>query len=236
MHIAKERSMKGHLRSDVVIATILVLAATLAASPAVMAKEDWKDQLREKLYTVYEPTKQSLTGVSKPGTVLVVQKDGVVGQPPSPLAFVNVVRDGRIEEAYKPSKGRNFNKGERLYLTHIKVNDTELKLGLLTVNTYQTTEEGTSKDARYHLYFQWTFPEGYLPTASLDDIKKAIDPFLLREDEATAAKTIELGQTPEQVEEILGRPQKIINLGEKVIYVYPDMKVIFLEGKVADVQ
>jgi hypothetical protein len=35
---------------------------------------------------------------------------------------------------------------------------------------------------------------------------------------------------------ILGQPQKIVNLGPKVMYFYPDMKVIFVNGKVADVQ
>lgn len=53
---------------------------------------------------------------------------------------------------------------------------------------------------------------------------------------ATAAPTIGLGQTPEQVTSILGSPSQIIDLGAKKIYKYPDMKVIFTGGKVSDVQ
>lgn len=49
-------------------------------------------------------------------------------------------------------------------------------------------------------------------------------------------KTIELGQTRSQVVEILGTPQKIANLGNKEIDYYPDMKVVFIKGKVTDVQ
>ena len=49
-------------------------------------------------------------------------------------------------------------------------------------------------------------------------------------------KTIALGQTTDQVVEILGQPQKIVNLGAKQMYFYPDMKVIFTNGKVTDVQ
>jgi hypothetical protein len=49
-------------------------------------------------------------------------------------------------------------------------------------------------------------------------------------------KTVELGQTIEQVEQILGKPQKILKAGAKVIYVYPDLKVTFENGKVADFQ
>jgi hypothetical protein len=38
------------------------------------------------------------------------------------------------------------------------------------------------------------------------------------------------------VEDILGKPERIVDLGAKVIYVYKDMKVTFVDGKVTDVQ
>jgi hypothetical protein len=47
---------------------------------------------------------------------------------------------------------------------------------------------------------------------------------------------IEKGQTPEQVKAALGQPDKIVNLGAKQIFVYKDIKVTFINGKVADVQ
>jgi hypothetical protein len=47
---------------------------------------------------------------------------------------------------------------------------------------------------------------------------------------------IEKGQTPDQVKAAIGVPDKIINLGTKQIYVYKDIKVTFLNGKVSDVQ
>ncbi len=47
---------------------------------------------------------------------------------------------------------------------------------------------------------------------------------------------IEKGQTPDQVKAALGNPDKIVNLGPKQIYVYKDLKVTFLNGKVSDVQ
>jgi hypothetical protein len=48
--------------------------------------------------------------------------------------------------------------------------------------------------------------------------------------------TVSLGQTPDQVTAILGSPKQIINLGTKQIYKYSDMKVVFLNGKVSDVE
>jgi hypothetical protein len=47
---------------------------------------------------------------------------------------------------------------------------------------------------------------------------------------------IEKGMTPDQVKAAIGVPDKIINLGTKQIYVYKDIKVTFLNGKVSDVQ
>lgn len=47
---------------------------------------------------------------------------------------------------------------------------------------------------------------------------------------------IEKGQTPDQVKAALGTPDKIVNLGSKQIYVYKDLKITFLNGKVSDVQ
>ncbi|MGA7295554.1 MAG: hypothetical protein WBW53_22775 [Terriglobales bacterium] len=47
---------------------------------------------------------------------------------------------------------------------------------------------------------------------------------------------IDKGETPEQVKAALGEPEKIVNLGAKQIYVYKDLKVTFLHGKVSDVE
>jgi hypothetical protein len=49
-------------------------------------------------------------------------------------------------------------------------------------------------------------------------------------------KEIKLGQTPDQVVASFGQPDKIIKLPTKQIYIYKDMKVTFVAGKVSDVQ
>jgi hypothetical protein len=49
-------------------------------------------------------------------------------------------------------------------------------------------------------------------------------------------QSIEKGMTPDQVEAAMGKPDKKVNLGPKQIYVYKDLKVTFLNGKVSDVQ
>jgi len=55
-------------------------------------------------------------------------------------------------------------------------------------------------------------------------------------DGMTAPPTIALGQSIDAVTSALGNPSKVIDLGAKKIYTYPDMKIIFMNGKVSDVQ
>ncbi len=52
----------------------------------------------------------------------------------------------------------------------------------------------------------------------------------------TEPVTISLGQTIDQVVAVQGQPKKIVDLGNKTIYVYPDIKVTFIDGRLADVQ
>ena len=49
-------------------------------------------------------------------------------------------------------------------------------------------------------------------------------------------KTVGLGQTKDQVVAILGQPLKVASLGAKEIDYYSDMKVIFVNGAVTDIQ
>jgi hypothetical protein len=51
-----------------------------------------------------------------------------------------------------------------------------------------------------------------------------------------SSTTIALGQTIDQVSAALGNPSRIVDFGAKKIYAYPDMKIIFQNGKVSDVQ
>jgi hypothetical protein len=48
--------------------------------------------------------------------------------------------------------------------------------------------------------------------------------------------TIALGQTPAQVIAGKGQPSNMVKFPNKVVYIYPDMKVVFVNGKVSDVQ
>jgi hypothetical protein len=63
-------------------------------------------------------------------------------------------------------------------------------------------------------------------------------------DDATAAppqpapqpKTVLKGDSIDQVVATLGKPEKILQVDTKLIYVYKELKITFLDGKVSDIQ
>lgn len=71
------------------------------------------------------------------------------------------------------------------------------------------------------------------PAAALPDIPPPPPP---ADEPAAPPKTISIGQTPDQVTAAMGQPEKIVKLAKKEIYYYKDLKVIFMAGKVSDVQ
>ncbi len=53
---------------------------------------------------------------------------------------------------------------------------------------------------------------------------------------APGPATVSMGQSPAEVEAILGPPKQALDVGPKKIYIYKDLKITFLNGKVNDVQ
>ena len=113
-----------------------------------------------------------------------------------------------------------------------------LQYWVLSCDTFAVTKKGSTEQMRYKAIIDFKFDKAAFPTMDAAALKGAVSAILVDESSAKAAstKTVELGQTTAQVEAILGRPDKILNLGQKTVYVYKDMKVIFMDGKVSDVQ
>jgi hypothetical protein len=135
-------------------------------------------------------------------------------------------------------------------------------LGIVACDTCNKTDPPTYNKA--NVIFQ--FPKGALAKASAGDVEDTIGQLLSISDNAqdqgggdkqggdqqqgaqgdqqggqqAAAQqepaSVEVGMTPAQVEAALGKPDKKVTLPTKVTYYYKDMKVIFKDGKVVDVQ
>ncbi len=227
--------------------TIAWLVAS--SSGFALAGDPWKDTLKDGLQSTYTISKRATLSpdrITKQGTVMVVQKDGVTADLSSDLRYsVTKVTDGAIGEEggavsaiFTKERSRVFKAGERLFVTDIDVYDDGVMLKVMTCESFDINEKGTTKQLRYKAAVKFMYPKGSGPNKQVADIKAAIDPVMVPESEATAVntKTIGLGQARAEVEAILGKPERIVDLGAKVTYVYKDMKVIFVDGKVADVQ
>jgi hypothetical protein len=230
--------------------TLSVTFAIVFACAASTAGQSWKDKLKDGLEALYPVTKRSMMDtnrITKQGTVLVVKKEGIAADLGSDLRYsITYVEGGGMREQGGATlaltggkdRSRTFRNGERVYVTDVKVGDDHVMLMILSVDMSDYTEKGNTKQTRYKGAVSFKIPKSEIQAMTPDAVKALIDPVLAIEAEAASAPppTIALGQSFDEVQKILGKPDQVINLGSKVTYVYKSMKVIFMDGKVADVQ
>lgn len=224
----------------------VILGVILAGISIALASE--RSALEEALKSKYELTKTGIDRVriTQPGTILVVQKEGISADLSSDMTFLNnKVLNGQVAQAggfgaimQSKKTSRNLKVGERVYVFKIEVKDDQVRYFVITCDTDDVNVHGSTRQTRYKALLSFELGKEFLESASVDDVRKAVDAVIAPEADVKAAgtKSVELGQTPAQVEANLGRPDKIVNLGPKKIYVYKDMKIVFVDEKVADVQ
>lgn len=207
-----------------------------------------RSALEEGLKGKYVLTKTGIDRVriTQAGTVLVIQKEGISGDLASDMTFLNnKVRDGQVAQAggfgaamQDKKTSRDLKVGDKVYLFKLEAKDDQVRYFIITCDTYDVNVHGSTRQTRYKALLSFELGKEFLQTADADAVKKAVDAVIVPEAEVAAAstKSVELGQSPAQVETILGRPDKIINLGAKKVYVYKDMKIVFVDEKVSDVQ
>jgi hypothetical protein len=226
----------------VTITTLFLLlvcgaASTLAVDPAT---NNWKKPLLDSLKARYEITTRDWLGkVKKPGTVLVVAQDGIQADEPSALMKPTLIKDGKITksgggEIVTGWGGRSLKHGEKVYVYDVRVHDEYVLLIIATVNTIDVVKRGKTKAVAQEASVSFRLDNIASPT--FETVTALIQPWFVTEAEAASAKTVSLGQTIAEVEKALGQPTKIAKLEPKLIYYYTDMKVIFVDGKVTDVQ
>lgn len=188
-------------------------------------------------------TRTMMGSVKAPGTVLVVQQDGIRGTKPSAFMKPSIIRGGKLTSVggggviLGGNKGHSLKAGERVLLYGVKAVAESVVLLIATVETFDVVDQGSTVSVPFEaaVGFQYDGGVAGVPLATIvSDIGLW---FKTEKDSASAnTKTIGLGQTPEQVIAILGAPEKKIELGQKAIYIYKDLKVVFMKGKVSDVE
>lgn len=223
---------------------LLIVALASCASAWAADHSTIKDALEAK----YQLTKTGIDRVriTQPGTVFIVQKDGISGDLASDMTFLNnKVSDGQIAQAggfmasmQGKTTSRDLKTGDKVYLFRIDVKDDQVQFFVITCDTYEVAIHGSTKQTRYKAQLSFLLGKDFLATADAAAVEKAVEAIITPESEVKAAstKSVDSGQTPTQVEAALGKPDKIVHLGSKMIYVYKDMKIVFVDEKVSDVQ
>lgn len=230
----------------------LFLASVLV--PSLYAQDkDWKNKLENQLKAEYPARQVGGTfrkEVKVPGTVFTLQQGGIRGICESSLIIPYTrVKDGRIVNPTARTKEGEalLNVGDTLVVRDISVDDNQVRIRVTTTDArsvggldagadLQGEKRLTGRECNASILYE--FEKDFLKTADLAAVKNVINSVLATADEVAASnqKTVELGQSIAQVEKVFGKPTAIAKLGNKIIYTYKDMKIIFIDGKVSDVQ
>lgn len=260
---------------------ITICAALLSRASAQGAPVSLQEQLAAQYKVVKMGSDTSGYSVIEPGTLLAVQKGGILGVPYSDTSVLSTKYEGGTVHTPNSvlSKGigfgmKRFGKeqtthlfqvGDKVYPSKIEVDPgkDEVALMIVACDTCNKTDPPTYNKAKVVFHF----PKGSLAKASAGEVEDTIGQLLsISSDDAqqdqggqqggqvaqggqeqsapqqpqsakqAEPQTVQLGMTPDQVVSALGKPDKIVNLGAKQLYIYKDMKLTFLNGKVADVQ
>jgi hypothetical protein len=249
-------------------AGIIAVAMIMSTGPAWGQTVSLQEQLSAQYQVAKVKADSTGYGVVDPGTMLTIQKNGVLAVPWRAMTMCPAKYQ---DNAFHPSVGfcagmlkdvsRYFQIGEKVYPTKIDVNLNKAKVSFTIVACDSCSGTNPATSMKGEVVFQ--FAKGYLEKAGVGDVEDAIGKvFLIADDsqqndnqnqgngsgqqapqqqesqpqQQSEPATVQLGMTIDQVQSILGKPQKIFNVGAKQIYVYQDVKVTFQNGKVADVQ
>jgi hypothetical protein len=165
--------------------------------------------------------------------------------------------------ANKTAGLRNLAIGEGVYLLRVQVTDSNVVLDVQSCGACNPT---TPEPNPMRATVTFPFKKGFLDNTSVDQVMAMIGEVFTFANGAPATDApppsappagvpppvtqaavppaqpeqepakIEVGQTLEQVQNILGRPEKVVDLGAKKIYLYKDLKITFVDGLVSDVQ
>jgi hypothetical protein len=268
------------------VAGLALVIFVVAQLPVHAQAPTLQEQLAAQYKLVKMGSDTSGYSVVEEGTLLAIQKGGVMGVPYSDKTSLNNKYENgavhgpnvaatearkRLLGHFTPTQAEGqtthlFRKGDKVYPTKIEVKlDKDLVvMGIVACDTCNNTDPPTWTKA--NVDFQ--FPKGSLAKASAGDVEDTIGQLLAISDDAQQGQggdqqqgaqqqeqqqggqqqggqqqqaeaepqTIQLGMTADQVQAAMGKPTKMVNLGPKQIYVYKDLKVTFLNGKVVDVQ
>ncbi|MBZ5719815.1 MAG: hypothetical protein LAO03_05490 [Acidobacteriia bacterium] len=238
------------------------------------------DQLKAQYTMVKMGADSSGPAVVEAGTILAIQKGGILGVPYGDVTLAPTkYQDGTMHtpnnlmmkglgSMFKKANlkqeqtTRLFQVGEKVYPSRIAVDVPKDKVTMDIIACDACNNVNPTTFYKSEVVFQ--FAKGYLATASVPQVEDTIAQVFTidngddsqqsgnnaqggnqqgggqqeqqQQQPQAEPQTIQLGQSIDDVQNALGKPEKIVNLGAKQIYVYKDLKITFVKGKVTDVQ
>ena len=238
------------IRSSSTSRILLTTSVLWSAIPLLAFGAPNSKALREALVADYPLTKVGVVmfktdynRITQPGAILAVRVPGIYADVANTEdAIVNTnVANGQVSQATgftaafgsNTRRSRTLNPNEKVYVTDVLVKRDAVQLELLTVDV---TTLADGQGTRYRAELNVKLPG--LDSMTPEDVKKTIDTIVADPAVASAveSKTVKLGMSTDEVKKSLGNPDKIVDLGAKQIYIYKDMKIVFIDSKVSDVQ
>jgi hypothetical protein len=239
--------------------------AALAILAIAPARAQGLADIQKQLDTTYPAAKATADGTDlvSAGAVLVLQKDHLVMcKVDQPMATANFYKNGSINQGglgglikamntlsrlggqagAPPADTREFVAGEKFFVTHIATAPDGVTFTLMS---------DPIKDQRYKATLKFLFSKGGVPApdaavALVEEVVKVDAPAETAAAPGNASagaaaapaetKTISIGQTRDEVIALFGVPSKVVHLGAKEIDYFADMKVTFVQNKVANVE
>jgi hypothetical protein len=164
----------------------MILLAGIFSLFHAQAQDTSASSLAAQLKTQYQLTKMSPNGrITDPGTVLVIQKDGLLGVPPASAAMCPATyKDGSLHPPATMHCGGDVRKlatGEKVYVLQIAANPRLDRVDLLIVECDSCND--APKPASYKVSVGFQFPKGYLTGADVGQIEDVIAQLLAPESE-----------------------------------------------------
>jgi hypothetical protein len=232
--------MNAHYRA------LLLSGCLLAVSLPTLAQDTPADAA--PFLASYSLTKTgwgSADRITDPGKVYVVRIDGLLARAIADhMTPTNVIKNGKL---VPPAKGfiATFGAGgdsqqiapkDRFYMHEIETKDDGVQFTLISLDKENVVIKGRSTSSRLRMYIKFAVPKEEMPKLTPDALHAMADAIFLPEGTAALTPNVQLGQTKEDVEKLMGEPTKIVSLGPKEILLYKDLKVVLTDGKVTDAE
>jgi outer membrane protein assembly factor BamE (lipoprotein component of BamABCDE complex) len=243
----KRESTKG-----VSVAFLLLILGGFSVAGQNPAEISLADQHRTHYKLAKLGSDSSGWSVVETGTVLVIQKGGILGVPPDNAVMAPATyKDGNLHPpnalgvAFLGQNTRQLTVGEKVYVTKIDVHAKNDKIMLTIVECDSCN--GVQQPSSYKSEVAFQFPKGYLEGADAVQVEDVIGQVLIldtsndsvgqqqgqvQDSQGQPPATVQLGQTPDQVVAILGQPIGMTGAGRRKVYSYKDMMIAFTDDKV----